>query len=69
MGVIMGKLKQSQRELVQSEKNAALGSLLAGLAHEINNPMTFIYSSMEPLKEMLGFHSKQDAWRTQAGRM
>ncbi|MEZ4846440.1 MAG: ATP-binding protein [Bdellovibrionota bacterium] len=53
MGVIMGKLKQSQVELVQSEKNAALGNLLAGLAHEINNPMTFIYSSMEPLKEML----------------
>lgn len=53
MGVIMGKLKQSQMELVQSEKNASLGILLAGLAHEINNPMTFIYSSMEPLKELL----------------
>lgn len=53
MGVILGRLRQSQMELVQSEKNAALGNLLAGLAHEINNPMTFIYSSMEPLKEML----------------
>ncbi|MCC7460295.1 MAG: HAMP domain-containing histidine kinase [Proteobacteria bacterium] len=53
MGVILGRLRRSQMELVQSEKSAALGSLLAGLAHEINNPMTFVYSSMEPLKEML----------------
>jgi len=53
LGVILGRLRRSQMELVQSEKNAALGNLLAGLAHEINNPMTFIYSSMEPLKEML----------------
>lgn len=53
MGVILGRLRQSQVQLIQSEKNAALGNLLAGLAHEINNPMTFVYSSMEPLKEMV----------------
>ncbi len=67
MGVILGRLRQSQMQLVQSEKNAALGNLLAGLAHEINNPMTFIYSSMEPLKEMLTAiqsksQSKDDTW-------
>jgi signal transduction histidine kinase len=53
MGVILGRLRQSQMQLVQVEKSAALGNLLAGLAHEINNPMTFIYSAMEPLKESL----------------
>jgi signal transduction histidine kinase len=53
MGVILGRLRQSQMQLVQSEKNAALGNLLAGLAHEINNPMTFIYSAIEPLKDSL----------------
>ena len=52
-GIILGRLRQSQVQLIQSEKNAALGNLLAGLAHEINNPMTFIYSAMEPLKEMV----------------
>lgn len=53
LGVILARLRQSQILLIQSEKNAALGNLLAGLAHEINNPMTFVYSSMEPLKELL----------------
>ncbi len=53
MGVILARLRQSQMQLVQSEKNAALGNLLAGLAHEINNPMTFVYSAIEPLKESL----------------
>lgn len=54
MGLILGKLKQSQMQLLQSEKRAALGSLFAGLAHEINNPMTFVYSAIEPLRESLG---------------
>lgn len=66
MGVILGKLKRSQMELIQSEKSAALGGLLAGLAHEINNPMTFIYSSLEPLREILeSIQKKSDdpAWK------
>ena len=53
MGVILGRLRQSQMQLVQSEKSAALGNLLAGLAHEINNPMTFIYAAIEPMKESI----------------
>lgn len=53
LGVIFGKLRQDHMHLLQMEKRAALGNLLAGLAHELNNPITFVYSAIEPLKEML----------------
>ena len=41
------ELEQAQRHLVQSEKLAALGTLSAGLAHEINNPIGVITSRVE----------------------
>ncbi|MBD1939843.1 type IV pili methyl-accepting chemotaxis transducer N-terminal domain-containing protein [Microcoleus sp. FACHB-68] len=39
-------LQQAQAHLVHSEKMSSLGQLLAGVAHEINNPVTFIYCNL-----------------------
>ena len=43
-------LKQTQSQLVESEKMASLGQLTAGIAHEINNPINFVTSNVNPLK-------------------
>ncbi|MEM8503125.1 MAG: GAF domain-containing protein, partial [Cyanobacteria bacterium P01_D01_bin.1] len=44
-------LKQTQAQIVQGEKMAGLSQLMAGIAHEINNPVGFIFSNAEPARE------------------
>lgn len=46
-------LKSTQSQLVQSEKMASLGQLTAGIAHEINNPINFVYNGIDTLKVSL----------------
>jgi signal transduction histidine kinase len=41
-------LKNAQSRLVQQEKMIGLGQLTAGIAHEINNPISFIFGNLEP---------------------
>ncbi|MGI0493708.1 trifunctional serine/threonine-protein kinase/ATP-binding protein/sensor histidine kinase [Alkalinema pantanalense CENA528] len=41
------ELRQTQAQLIQSEKMSSLGQLVAGIAHEINNPISFIYSNLD----------------------
>ncbi len=42
----LNQLQRTQIQLIQSEKMSSLGQLVAGIAHEINNPVNFIYGNL-----------------------
>ncbi|MCP5206249.1 MAG: hypothetical protein H7A01_03510 [Hahellaceae bacterium] len=48
--ILIDKLKNTQEQLVQSEKMASIGQLAAGVAHEINNPVGYVNSNLNSLR-------------------
>ena len=58
------RLEQTKQQLIYSEKLACIGQLAAGVAHEINNPLGFIYSNFESSrKNFADFREVLDAYR------
>jgi two-component system NtrC family sensor kinase len=48
---LLEELKSEQQsQILQNEKMATLGRMLAGVAHEVNNPINFIYANIEPAR-------------------
>lgn len=63
------ELKQAQTQLVRTEKLASLGRLLAGVAHELNNPISFVYANTHSLQKYLDrFESYFDQVQSGASR-
>ncbi len=48
---VISELKTTQAQLVQTEKMSSLGQLIAGIAHEINNPINFIHGNLIHTRE------------------
>jgi len=62
---ILENLKRTQNQLIQSEKMVSIGQLVAGIAHEINNPVNFISAgvdslstNLEEIKQVLDIYHK-----------
>lgn len=47
----LNELKRTQAQLIQTEKMSSLGKMVAGIAHEINNPVSFIQGNITPARE------------------
>ena len=51
LGNTLEELQQTQLQMIQNEKMSSLGHLVAGIAHEINNPVNFIHGNLQHVEE------------------
>lgn len=51
---LLHQLEQANSQLLQSEKLASIGQLAAGVAHEINNPIGYVFSNLKTLTDYVG---------------
>lgn len=51
--LLYNELKQTEMQLIHSEKMASLGQLVAGISHELNNPVGFIYANVKQLQKYI----------------
>jgi len=56
--LMTASLRETQAQLVQSEKMASIGHLAAGVAHEINNPMSVVTANMNTMQEYASTYVK-----------
>ncbi|WP_298424397.1 ATP-binding protein [Rhodoblastus sp.] len=64
------ELQQAQRKLIEQEKMASLGRLVAGVAHELNNPISFVYGNVHVLdryRKSLADYFAEEAQRDAGG--
>jgi signal transduction histidine kinase len=64
------ELREAQAQLTQAEKMKSLGQLVAGVAHELNNPIGFVHANLQLLDEYVkklvdGVHAGQDTSRAE----
>ncbi len=51
--ITLKQLRSTQAQLIQTERLSSLGQLVAGISHEINNPINFIYGNLAPAHEYI----------------